>query len=113
MQAIVYQHSEGGVHVLTPAPEFSILEAGRKDVPEGAPFIIVDADELPDRALISAWEVDFSEPDGHGIGPEAWFSEQRQQKDAAEAKERKRLAEAATEAEHEAEAATKAEEVQQ
>ena len=55
----------------------SIEEIARKDVPAGVPYLIVDESDLPDdHTYFNAWEADFSNPHGHGIGHEAWFAEQ-------------------------------------
>lgn len=44
-----------------------------KDVPNGVPYRIIYKDQLPeDMRFFGAWRADFSEPDGHGIGAEAW-----------------------------------------
>lgn len=69
---------ESGVWVVVPAPDcpLSIEEIARKDVPAGLPYVFVDKSELPDPAYREAWDCDFSEPDGFGIGHEAWFAEQ-------------------------------------
>lgn len=78
MNRIIYPDN-GGVAVITPAPGCSlpITEIARKDVPAGVPFLIVDASTIPtDRTFRDAWEADFSEPDGYGVGAEAWFAEQ-------------------------------------
>jgi len=41
------------------------------------PFRIIDASAIPtDRTYRDAWTADFSIPDGHGIGADAWFAEQ-------------------------------------
>ncbi len=41
------------------------------------PFRIIPASAIPeDRTYRDAWTADFSAPDGHGIGAEAWFAEQ-------------------------------------
>lgn len=54
-----------------------IEEIARKDVPAGIPYKIIDASLVPqDQTFRDAWEVDFTEPDGYGIGPDAWFAEQ-------------------------------------
>lgn len=76
-QRIIYPTSEGGVAVLIPTGELPVEEVARKDVPPGVPYKFITTDELPpDRDFRNAWEADFSEPDGHGIGAEAWFAEQ-------------------------------------
>lgn len=77
-QRIIYPNEEGGVSVLIPCnPNRSIEELARKDVPAGQPFKIVTTSDIPsDRSFRDAWEADFTNPDGYGIGHEAWFAEQ-------------------------------------
>jgi hypothetical protein len=76
-QSIAYPKESGeGIVLLYPNPELDIMEVARKDVPAGVPFIIVDNADLPDYAFFDAFEADFSEPAGYGIGAEAWFAEQ-------------------------------------
>ncbi len=78
-QKIIYPNEGGGVSLLIPASEcgLTIEEIARKDVPAGKPYLIVEASDLPeDHTFFNAWEADFSSPDGHGIGHEAWFAEQ-------------------------------------
>lgn len=56
---IIYPNDEGGVVILTPAPEcgLTIEEIAAKDVPAGKPFKIVDAADIPtDRTFRDAWE---------------------------------------------------------
>jgi hypothetical protein len=78
-QRIVYP-TDGGVAVLVPCDcGLPVEQIARKDVPAGLPFLIVDAADIPaDRSLRAAWRADFSQPDGTGIGPEAWAAEQAQ-----------------------------------
>lgn len=76
---IIYPTDEGGVAVIIPAPDcgLNIEQIAEKDVPAGKPFLIVDAADVPaDRTFRAAWEADFSNPDGYGIGAEAWLQEQ-------------------------------------
>lgn len=77
-QVIVYPNGSG-ISVLFPCPcGLTLEQIARKDVPAGLPFLIVNAAELPaDASTRAAWRADFSEPDGYGIGPEAWFAEQQ------------------------------------
>lgn len=78
-QCIIYQKDEGGVAVVIPAPEcgLTIEEIAAKDVPAGKPYKIVAASDIPaDRTFRNAWEADLSNPDGTGIGPDAWFAQQ-------------------------------------
>lgn len=58
-QRIIYPTPEGGVAVIVPAPEcgLTVEEIAAKDVPEGKPFKIVDAADIPtDRTFRDAWE---------------------------------------------------------
>ena len=53
MNRIIYQTPEGGVAVIIPAES---VELALKDVPEGIPYEIVDASEVPaDRTFRGAW----------------------------------------------------------
>lgn len=56
---ILYPTDDGGVAILVPAPDcgLTIKEIAAKDVPEGKPFKIVDAADVPtDRTFRAAWE---------------------------------------------------------
>ena len=56
---IIYPNDNGGVVVLTPAPEcgLTIEEIAVKDVPEGKPYKIVNGSDIPtDRTFRNAWE---------------------------------------------------------
>ena len=58
-QRIIYPTDDGGVAVIIPAPnsELTIEQLAAKDVPQGKPFQIVDASEIPsDRTFRNAWE---------------------------------------------------------
>jgi hypothetical protein len=74
-QRIIYP-IETGIAIIIPTGELPIEEVAKKDVPAGIPFIYAQAPEdLPeDRDFRNAWEADFSEPDGYGIGADAWFA---------------------------------------
>ena len=64
---------------MTPAESWTSEVVARKDVPAGVPYKIVNSEDLPqDHTFFNAWEADFSNPDGYGIGPEDWFAEQEQ-----------------------------------
>jgi len=76
-QRIIYPTDDGGVAVLIPTGELELAEVARKDVPAGVAYKIVDVADIPaDRTFRGAWEADFSNPDGYGIGADAWFAEQ-------------------------------------
>jgi hypothetical protein len=69
MKLIIYSDDNGGVVILTPAPECerTIEEIAAKDVPAGAPYKIINASDLPaDRTFRNAWEAVIDEPDGVG-----------------------------------------------
>ena len=56
---IIYPNDDGGVSIVTPAPEcgLTIEEIAAKDVPAGKPFKIVDVADIPsDRTFRNAWE---------------------------------------------------------
>ena len=77
MTKILYQNSEGGLSVIHPTGELPIEDVCQKDVPAGVPYLIVSEDDIPsDRTFRNAWEADFSNPDGYGIGADAWFAQQ-------------------------------------
>lgn len=78
-QRVIYPTADGGIAIIIPieGSGLSIEEIARKDVPAGSPFLIVDVAAIPtDRTFRSAWEADFSNPEGVGIGTDAWFVEQ-------------------------------------
>jgi hypothetical protein len=76
---IIYPTDDDGVAIIVPAPEcgLTIEEIAAKDVPAGKPYKIVDVADIPtDRTFRAAWETEITDPDGHGIGHEAWFAAQ-------------------------------------
>ena len=76
MSKVIYP-VDGGIAVIHPTGEIPVAEVARKDVPAGVPFLIVEDSDIPtDRTYRSAWTADFSNPDGHGIGHDAWEQEQ-------------------------------------
>ena len=75
MARIIYQQPNGGVAVLIPTGDLAIEDVAQKDVPAGVPYLIVSEDDIPsDRTFRNAWEADFSNPDGYGIGADAYFA---------------------------------------
>ena len=75
MKRIIYQNESGGVAVIIPTGELSIEDVCQKDVPAGTPYLVVEDDAIPsDRTFRGAWEADFSNPDGYGIGADAYFA---------------------------------------
>lgn len=78
MKRIIYP-TQDGIDIIIPAPEckLSVEEIAKKDVPAGVPYKIIETADVPsDRTFREAWEADFTNPDGHGIGADAWFAEQ-------------------------------------
>lgn len=78
-QKIIYQQEDGRLAVIMPAPNcgLTIEEIATKDVPAGVEYLIIDDAGMPEDFRFSdAWEADFSEPHGTGIGHEAWFAQQ-------------------------------------
>lgn len=72
---IIYPNGTGGICIINPTGVLEIEQVALKDVPAGLPFLYVQDSELPsNRLLREAWEADFNNPDGFGIGQEAWFS---------------------------------------
>jgi hypothetical protein len=70
---------DSGVSIIIPTGELDIEEVARKDVPAGVPYKIVDEADIPtDRTFRDAWEANITEPDGYGIGADAWFAEQKE-----------------------------------
>jgi len=71
MKLIMYPNDNGGVVILTPAPEClqtrTIEEIAAKDVPAGKPYKIINPEDLPaDRTFRNAWEAQIDTPDGVG-----------------------------------------------
>jgi hypothetical protein len=85
---IIYPSDDGGVAIIIPTGDIEIAEVARKDVPAGVAYKIVDVADIPsDRTFRNAWEVDFTNPDGYGIGQDAWFAEQAAKAQESEATE--------------------------
>lgn len=76
-KVIIYPNDGGWVSVVNPAVEcdLSIEDIAKKDVPAGKPYYIIDESMLPtDNAFFEAWEADFNNPDGQGIGHDVWYN---------------------------------------
>ena len=85
---IIYPNADGGISVVHPTGELPIADVAQKDVPAGTPYLIVEDDVIPsDRSFRNAWEADFSNPDGTGIGADAWFSAKAAAEQSEEASE--------------------------
>lgn len=69
---IIYPAADGSVAVVVPADDMLPLSVALKDVPAGLPFLILPADEVPPSDSRAGWTPSFAEPDGHGLGHDAW-----------------------------------------
>ena len=86
MKRIIYSTPEGGVAIVVATGELAIEEVARKDVPAGVPYQIINTADVPsDRTFRAAWEANITNPDGEGVGADAWFAEQAEKKAAEEA----------------------------
>lgn len=77
-QVIAYPHGDG-IAIVYPVEGTGIplTEICRKDVPYQTPYKVLLESDLPqDYEFRDAWRVDFTNPDGYGIGPQRWFIEQ-------------------------------------
>lgn len=76
MKRIIYPNDESGICVVIPSPntKLTIEQLAQKDVPAGKPYKIIEDSDVPtDRTFRNAWEADFSNPDGFGLGHDEWF----------------------------------------
>ena len=76
MKRIIYPNDDSGVAIVIPSPntKYTIDEIALKDVPAGRPYHIIEETDVPtDRTFRSAWEADFTEPEGFGIGADEFF----------------------------------------
>lgn len=73
---IIYP-TDSGIAIIHPTGELPFEEVARKDVSAGVPYLIINDTDIPaDRSSRNAWTADFTNPDGFGIGADAWFAEQ-------------------------------------
>jgi hypothetical protein len=75
---IIFPNDSGSVVFCYPAEcGLTIEDIARKDVPTGKPFLIVPNEQVPqDHTFFDAFQADFTNPHGFGIGADAWFAEQ-------------------------------------
>ncbi len=77
---IIYPLLEGGIAVIHSTYQISIEEVALKDVPYSTPYLIIEDSALPsDRSSRAAWEADFSNPHGYGLGPQRYTIQKAQQ----------------------------------
>lgn len=72
---VIYPYGDSnGIAILYPTGEVPFEDVCLKDVPEGVPFKIIDQSDIPqDDSFRDAWEADFSNPDGYGMGHYKWL----------------------------------------
>lgn len=76
MKLIIYPNDDDGVAVIHPSTntKYTTEEIALKDVPKGKPYRIIEHTDVPtDRTFRNAWEADFTEPEGFGIGADEFF----------------------------------------
>ena len=79
MNYIIYPQDNGNIALVMPTGELPIEDVAQKDVPAGVPYLIVNSTDVPeDHTFFGAWEADFSNPDGHGLGADAYFAAQQE-----------------------------------
>ena len=71
---IIYPNDDGSIGIIVPMhPTLSKEQIALKDVPEGKPFKIINASDLPeDYTFRNAWSFDFKKPDGIGMNNDLW-----------------------------------------
>lgn len=77
---IIYEEVDGKMSITVPLDNsIPVIEIGRKDVPPGVDFWIINESDIPtDHTFRDAWELDrdaLGAPHGQGIGSDAWFAE--------------------------------------
>lgn len=85
-----------GIAIIIPTDELPIEVVARKDVPQGVAYRIIDTATVPtDRTFRSAWEADFTSPDGFGDPATYWTEKEvaEQAKREAEVKVRQTVKE--------------------
>jgi hypothetical protein len=79
---IIYPQENNTISILIPTGELPIDDVCLKDVPDGIPYILINKSDLPnDWIYRNAWDADFSNPDGYGIGSEKWMELKNNQKE--------------------------------
>jgi hypothetical protein len=82
---IIYPNPDNTIAILMPCEcGLTIEQIAQKDVPYNTPYLIVEDSDLPeDWSNSAAWEADFSDPDGIGVGAQRYFIAQAEAKIAA------------------------------
>jgi len=81
---IIYPQYNGEIAITYELEGWSMDDLAKLTTPFDTPYLIVEDIELPeDWSTSSAWEADFSNPDGIGMGPQRWFIAQAESKISA------------------------------
>lgn len=73
---IAYQSDSGRLEILVASHQcgLSIEDIAKKDVPKGTPYKFISPADVPESdEYREAWTMDFSEPDGIGMGADDWL----------------------------------------
>jgi hypothetical protein len=75
-QVVIFENDSGGVYLLNPLLNcgLTLEEIALKDVPENKRFKIIDDKVLPDFYFYGAWEYDFKDHDGVGLGADKFWA---------------------------------------
>lgn len=76
---IIFPNDTGSVTFVYPAPNcgLTLEQIAQKDVPAGIPYKFLPQEQVPtDHTFFNAFEADFTNPDGYGIGHDAWYAQQ-------------------------------------
>lgn len=70
----LYPQASGEIAIIFLQGGDDYQEVCKRVTPNGAPYLIVPDDDLPtDWSTSAAWEADFSNPDGFGMGAQRYF----------------------------------------
>lgn len=77
-KVIVYKEKDNSLSYCYPADNcgLTVEQIADKDVPENLPYKIIEESELSaqDPIFFGAYEIEFTKPDGIGMGHEKWFA---------------------------------------
>lgn len=84
MTAVIFPTDEGNVGILYPSDcGLSLDDIAKKDIPPGKPYRFISDEDTPkDHLFFNAFEADFSNPDGYGLGYDAWMEYKANQRSA-------------------------------
>lgn len=69
----IYKENDS-MALVVPPKGFDHVQAAEMAIPFKHPFLFVPEKDIPeDLDTLGAWDADFSEPDGYGLGPQRYF----------------------------------------